>query len=316
MFGFGMFSSPRGNPLNHTPKTHPTRNSKATHSKPMVKSPSILLQEGGHGAVFKESVNNTDVAIKKPHNPTSIHRWEGEVKLHAQLSHPNIVRFITYDLNIQTLTLEFIDGGDLLDTLKFHPLTWNNKNTILKGVMEAVHYLHTKRILHRDLKPDNVLIQWQNHQCTAKICDFGYAIQLSDDDNSIQDDTLGATIYLAPEVLKNGLYSEKSDIYAAAAMIGYALATKVPLFDTLSKIDLLFLKNNQAYLAYKLNHHRETGIQISEKLIEVITAANHPNPHNRPTATQLLNFPLFNEPKDTVEALVEPNIGSPERTFY
>ncbi|MDP3561437.1 MAG: serine/threonine-protein kinase [Legionellaceae bacterium] len=316
MFAFGMFNSPRRNSLSRTTSIHETKSSESIES-----SSSLFLQKGGHGEVFKENENNNSVAIKRPCNPDTINDWMFEVVLHAALSHPNIVQFIEYDLNpvAPFLKLEFINGGDLLETLNTRNLSLNEIIIILQGILSGLEYLHHEQILHRDIKSENVLIQWKNNRCEAKLCDFGFAIPFRKEQNFIEDSFMGTPIHVAPEIIEHGHYSKNSDIYAAAAIIGYILATKNYLFpDILNENNnwntLLMLKKDENYLNTQLAECEKNGIQTPKYFVDLIRAANHPNPTKRPSATQLLKFPLFVAPEDSLEPT--SNRSSPERTFY
>jgi len=95
--------------------------------------------------------------------------------------------------------MEYISCGDLLSFVKKRSkLTENIAKFIFKQIIEALYYIHSKGIVHRDIKLDNILIDLQNN---IKICDFGVSRQIKKGD--VMHDQCGTPAYIAPEILRN-----------------------------------------------------------------------------------------------------------------
>ncbi|MDF1828133.1 MAG: serine/threonine-protein kinase [Legionellaceae bacterium] len=190
---------------------------------------SHILDRGSFGEVYFGSWNGEPVAIKKIKNKARIEK-EAEITLHGSLSHPHIVRALArynspHPDNDVCLILEYMNGKDLLYYLvapeQKTMLSLNMRITITQNIIDALIYLHqTMQILHRDIKPDNILL---DHHMRAKLCDFGLSTTIEKAKNL---PPCGTQEYSAPELLKstNPHHTEQTDIYAMGATV-FAMIT-------------------------------------------------------------------------------------------
>ncbi len=147
-----------------------------------------------------------------------------EVKLLAELLHPNIVRFYTVEKHEGRIgiVLEYIQGKSLREVIKSSaPVPYGTVSLYLKQIAEAMEYAHSRGILHRDLKPENILLQGEN----IKITDFGLAFFM---EGEMTRSVAGTPPYMAPETWK-GKYSRESDVFSIG-VITYELLTGVNPF--------------------------------------------------------------------------------------
>jgi serine/threonine protein kinase/tetratricopeptide (TPR) repeat protein len=160
-------------------------------------------------------------------------RFEREIQLAARLQHPHIVPLLTAGAagDLLFYIMPYIEGESLRAKLaREHELPVGEAIRILKEVLDALHYAHSHRVVHRDIKPDNVLITGRH----AVVTDFGVAKAVSE---SSEDETLtspgvalGTPAYMAPEQAAAEAYIDhRADIYAVGAL-AYELLTGRPPF--------------------------------------------------------------------------------------
>ena len=122
--------------------------------------------------------------------------------------------------------MELLEGGSLKDLILRRYIN-NNINylfkesecsLIMKGVLEALNYLHKNKIIHRDIKPENIMFKKKDDLSSVILCDFGFLYHLSFSEDLIQG-TCGTTIYMSPEIIKNRKYDYLVDSYAAGFVL-------------------------------------------------------------------------------------------------
>ena len=122
--------------------------------------------------------------------------------------------------------MELLEGGSLKDLILRRYIN-NNINylfkesecsLIMKGVLEALDYLHKNKIIHRDIKPENIMFKKKDDLSSVILCDFGFLYHLSFSEDLIQG-TCGTTIYMSPEIIKNRKYDYLVDSYAAGFVL-------------------------------------------------------------------------------------------------
>jgi len=184
--------------------------------------------------------------VKAKLKQTEVHKLmgsettEGEIALHMAQSHPHIVElFEVFDEPGQmVLVMEACDGGDLLDYVQHHAMKFGfgvseeASTTVMGQLLSALDYLHQQRIVHRDVKCENVLLR---HRCTAlennvcKLCDLGFAARLPED--GFLKDPVGSLDYASPEVLTTPTsYGTSSDLWAAGVVFYILLSSQQPFF--------------------------------------------------------------------------------------
>ena len=190
-------------------------------------SDALLLGKGFFGQVKKFRFQGECVAIKTPINkededsPWIVEDFYEEARLNSALHHPNIVRFIgiSNDASNPLIVHEFIVRGDLKRCLSddFYELT--DTKTLLElciQILSALSYLRGKKyILHRDIAARNCLVQVN---ATVKLCDFGLARQVIEDDYLAESKEPISVRWASPEILNSLHFSTASDIWAAGVL--------------------------------------------------------------------------------------------------
>lgn len=203
------------------------------------------LGRGGMGAVYlaEQPGLGREVAIKEliqsaAADPVALQRFLQEAQVMARASHPNLVQ--VHDLELMGtanyIVLEFVGGKSLRQRLNLGPIPPPQVFAIMHGVLEALDYAHKHAIVHRDMKPENVLL---SDEGTVKVADFGIA-RLTDDSGAGSTatktgTTVGTPQYMSPEQVASSKVDGRSDLYSAGIMF-YELVTGQPPF-TASEAD-------------------------------------------------------------------------------
>ncbi len=197
-----------------------------------------LVGRGGMATVYRahDVVLNRSVAIKVLEqsltvDPKSVERFRREAVTAANLEHPSIVR--VYDVqqqgNIHYITMRFVQGTTLRDILRDNgPLPLPAALNIIKPVASALHYAHRNGVIHRDVKPGNILVEPDG---TVLLTDFGIARAMDNAQSSLTAAGLvmGTADYLAPEQIAGRPAESRSDTYSLGVVL-YEILTGVTPF--------------------------------------------------------------------------------------
>jgi serine/threonine-protein kinase len=195
------------------------------------------LGRGGMGAVYlaEQPGLGREVAIKEliaSADPVALQRFLQEAQLMARTSHPNLVQVHDMELmgNINYLVLEFVPGRSLRDWMNQGPIAPPHVFAVMHGVLQALDYAHRHSIVHRDMKPENVLI---SDEGMVKVADFGIA-RLTDDTGvggtaTKTGMTVGTPQYMSPEQVASSKVDGRSDLYSTGIMF-YELVAGQPPF--------------------------------------------------------------------------------------
>jgi serine/threonine protein kinase/DNA-binding NarL/FixJ family response regulator len=195
------------------------------------------LGEGSMGLVYRahDETLDRDVAVKflRPERVAggqASARFVREARAVARLSHPNIMTL--YDVGREAewhyLVLEHIPGLDLHTAMveRGGPLPLCEAVHVIRGALEALAYAHDRDIVHRDVKPENIMITPDGQ---VKVTDFGLALARSDVRVTQEDTIVGTVLYLAPEMIAGQPTDRRADLYAIGAVM-YELLTGRPPF--------------------------------------------------------------------------------------
>jgi len=167
------------------------------------------------------------VAIKIPHNQKEeFTTLIAEPKLLASLDHPNIVQILTVDKaeNIFFMVMEYVDGKNLAQLISETTLTYKEAVDIIVQILAALQYAHEKNVIHRDLKPGNILLTSDRK---AKITDFGTAMIQSGKNGA----GIGGTIYYMAKEQVLGHPIPASDVYSVGVILYEMVTGKLPFSD-------------------------------------------------------------------------------------
>lgn len=181
----------------------------------------------------------------------SIRRFRREAASTTELSHENIVSiYDVSDDDIPYIVMEYIGGTDLKTYIKRHnPIPSSVVVDIMKQILSAIDYAHHRGIIHRDIKPQNILI---DHDGTVKITDFGIALAISQHSITQTNSLLGSVHYMSPEQAKGGMATNASDIYSLGIVLYELLTGEVPF-------------NGESPVSIALKHFQEPIPSIMNK---------------------------------------------------
>lgn len=194
-----------------------------------------VIGGGGMANVYlaRDTILDRDVAIKvlRPefaNDPEFIERFDREAQAATSLSHPNIVNI--YDVgeenDILYMAMEYVDGLTLKEyILEYGPLPVEKSIDIMKQLTDAIAHAHMNGLIHRDIKPQNILM---DHYGNVKVTDFGIAIALSATSLTQTNSILGSVHYLSPEQARGGTATKKSDIYSLGILFYELLTAELP----------------------------------------------------------------------------------------
>ena len=268
--------------------------------------------KGSFGEVFLASRKGTDqmYAVKKVSKSLALQEkvkkyFNNEIYILKQVNHPNIIKLyeIKQTLNNFYLVFDLCNGGGLSNCLEKYmkqnkrPFTQEIAQSIIRQLVSGLQYLHHNKILHRDLKLDNVLIHFNTEEdknnfnllkAQVKIIDFGFARYLEND--SLAQSVLGSPINMDPQILakmrkidnnQSFGYDQKADIWSLGT-ICYEMLIGVPPFDATSYEELVSK-------IQKGNYKIPKNLKLSKEAISFINGMLQYNPEKRLSIDQLAN---------------------------
>ena len=282
----------------------------------MIEDYSLIksIGKGEFGEVYlasKKGINQLfaikKVSKQKIESPSIKKYFTNEVTILKELQHKNIIRLETI---LQTahnfyIITEFYNGGSLTDCLRKYrmikgkPFTEEIVQHLMRQIIDALKYLHSKRIIHRDLKLDNMLINFESEEdkknlnmlkTEVKIIDFGFATYL--DNNGLRYSILGSPINMDPILLTKLInqnlssligYNEKADIWSLGTVC-YELITGKAIFRAQNLLDLVRLVEIGSY-------HIPTD--LSQEIVSFLDSMLQYTSKYRLSAEELSNHPFL-----------------------
>lgn len=236
----------------HAPASFPSQHGPSPDADSMPQLPTVPGFETvgtvgrGTGGVVLEAVEealNRRVAIKllaggDVADETQRTKLVREAEATASLQHPSIVRVhqVGETNGAPFIVMEFVVGGSLATRLRGGPLAPKSAVTLAIAIANAIHHAHENDIVHRDIKPGNILLDTAGN---PKICDFGLARRLKSDQSlHATGEVVGTPAYMAPEQARGEKADERADVYAIGAVLYEMLSGRSP-FQAASSWEIL-----------------------------------------------------------------------------
>lgn len=245
------------------------------------------LGEGGMANVYlaEDIILQRKVAVKilrldLQKEPQTLARFQREALATSELSHPNIVSVLDVgtDHGLPYMVMEYVDGPNLEEYIqKKSPLDLHEVIRIMDQILSAMTLAHKHNVIHRDLKPQNVLMDKKGN---IKIADFGIAVALNQSSITQTNSAMGSVHYMSPEQTRGGLVTKQSDIYSLGIILYELITGKVPF-------------NGDTPVAIALKHAQEPIPSIRKKdpkvpqaLENVVLKATAKDPRDRYASAQ------------------------------
>lgn len=243
------------------------------------------VAKGGMASVYQARDVRLDriVAVKVMHapyadDPIFVERFIREAKAAAALNHPNVVA--VYDQGVENnltfLVMELVNGFTLRDmVLNRGKLSPAEAASVMEPILGALSAAHRKNVVHRDVKPENVLISRDGQ---VKVADFGLAraVEASDKLKTTKGVVMGTVAYVSPEQIMNGASNTRSDVYSAGIVL-YELLTGSPPFSGASTVNIAF-----QHVHHDVPAPASVVPDIPHKLNELVVAATRRDSEQRP----------------------------------
>ncbi|KAG5439151.1 hypothetical protein PCANB_001450 [Pneumocystis canis] len=261
-----------------------------THDPTKLYRNLVKIGQGASGGVYTayQVGTNMIVAIKQinlEHQPKR-DLIINEILVMKQNRHENIVNYIDSFLFKGDLwvIMEYMEGGCLTDILMYNIMTENQIATIVKEVLKGLIYLHSKGIIHRDIKSDNVLLSLEG---CIKLTDFGFCA-LINESSSKRTTMVGTPYWMAPEVITRKEYGPKVDIWSLGIMCIEMIEGEPP-----------YLNENPLRALYLIATNGTPRIpqmeNLSSSFRDFLTQTLQVNPDGRPVASVLLFHTFFDK---------------------
>ncbi|MFC2694812.1 MAG: Stk1 family PASTA domain-containing Ser/Thr kinase [Lactobacillus sp.] len=241
------------------------------------------LGEGGMANVYlaEDIILHRKVAVKmlredlQKADPGTIKRFQREALATSELSHPNIVS--VFDVaswhGIPYMVMEYVAGPNLKEYIqKNKPLSLKRVIAIMDQILSAVFLAHKHNVIHRDLKPQNILLDQKGN---AKIADFGIALAMSETELTRTNTALGSVHYMSPEQTRGGVVTKQSDIYSLGIILYEMITGEVPFSgETAVSVALKHMRD-------QIPSVREQNPAVPQALENVILQATAKDPRDR-----------------------------------
>ena len=271
------------------------------------------LGEGGMANVYlaEDIILQRKVAVKilrldLQNEPQTQARFQREALATSELSHPNIVSVLDVgtDHGLPYMVMEYVDGPDLKEYIRQNaPLDLHEVIRIMDQILSAVALAHKHNVIHRDLKPQNILIDKRGN---IKIADFGIAVALNQSSVTQTNSVMGSVHYMSPEQTRGGLVTKQSDIYSLGIIL-YELITGTVPFNGDTPVSIA-LKHAQE----PIPSIRKKDQSVPQALENVVLKATAKDPRDRYATAQAMQADLDSslDPERADEPVFVPNHGN------
>jgi serine/threonine-protein kinase len=253
-----------------------------------------LVATGSHASIFRgvDLKDGTVVAIKVPHidlelDPLFYERFRREQEIGQKLSHPSVMRVLPSEHHSRDyIVMEWVNGRPLRDILAEQgKLSQERATHIAIGICDAVAYVHSHGVVHRDLQPAHIMVDSSEH---IKLINFGLASQVAAKRITFTSLTpeLATVSYASPEEIRGGRCDARSDVYSIGIILFEMLTGKLPFGNVKS------IASMNERLAKGIPSPRKFEPSITPQMQEIIYRALERAPQHRYSSTRDFAYDL------------------------
>ncbi len=264
---------------------------------------------GGMAVIYKAQDTLLDryVAIKVlkeefVHNEQFLKKFKREAQAAARLTHPNIVNVfdVGEEDGLHYIVMELVEGKTLKEYIEERGcLTWKETLSIVLQTASALDAAHKNNIIHRDIKPQNILM---SEEGVPKVTDFGIAKAVTSSTVTSSGDAMGSVHYISPEQARGGFVDERSDLYSLGIMMYEMLTGILPYVgDTVVSIAIQHIQSNVPQIENVTPNIPQAVADVANKL-----TMKHPEKRYQ-NAAEVMNAVIRakNSPYESLEAVEE-----------
>lgn len=227
-----------------------------------------VIGVGGMAVVYKayDTIDDRIVAVKilKEEylaNEEFRRKFKNESKAIAILNHPNIVKVydVSFGERIQYIVMEYVDGITLKEYITEQgTIQWKEAVHFEMQILQALQHAHDKGIIHRDIKPQNIILLQDG---TIKVADFGIARFARSETKTMTNGAIGSVHYISPEQARGDYTDERADLYSAGVVLYEMITGKVP-FNADSAVSIAIMQlQKEAEVPSAINPYIPRGIE-------------------------------------------------------
>ena len=269
-----------------------------------------MIGRGGYGTVFRathlctgEKLAIKEMQMDKCSSSCLVGSFVGELQLLQRLDHPRIVKLKGHVLNrdkeMASLYLEYMAGGSLFGTIQQHRRVFEMMiRRTMHDALDGLMYLHSVGVVHRDIKPHNLLLDSDGR---VKVADFGCCKDIQEKFSATTRDIIGTPHYMAPEAI-NGRISKASDIWSVGATICHLASGVAPWLHEgpMNNVRLIFFIGSGVG---KEDHHPQIPKHLSPEAQRTVKSMFRHTPEDRPTCEELLATPFLKDVSAPLEGM-------------
>jgi serine/threonine protein kinase len=265
------------------------------------------IGKGSSGVVFsgyhvktkdKVAIKRVDINDLNKNNKfgknMKINKIWNEIEIMKELDHPNIIKLYDVYIDIKNeylyLIMEFCDGGDLSDYINDYTLDLTQVKEFITALKNGLEYLHNRGVVHRDLKPHNLLIKNVQNKLIIKIADFG--LSAFNQDGGLMQTMCGSPLYMSPEIIEHQKYTAKSDLWSIGIIIYQLIYHRHPYENCKNYAELVKLVKTEP-IKYP------SKPPVDNLTIDLLQGLLDKNCHNRISWEDFFKHPWFKHPFGT-----------------
>ncbi|KAK2967497.1 hypothetical protein RJ640_010138 [Escallonia rubra] len=270
-------------------------------------STKMEIGRGGFGVVYKAELRGQVVAVKKLSSPSKqkLQEFNTEVHTLSSLKHENLVQLYGgySGKELHLLIYEYMEHKSiaeaLFETQSPLKLDWKTRREICLGIAKGLKYLHEEsrlKIVHRDIKAQNILLGGTDENLKAKISDFGLAMLCEEGNENMVSRVAGTNGYLAPEYAMRGILSQKADIYSFGVLLleivsGRSNAVSRPTQETVYLLDTAYVYNKEGRLGDLVDKDLSSCYDVTEamRILNLAMMCTSQTPTLRPTMSEVIS---------------------------